>query len=73
MVKPGEPLPVEIVSPQPTPVVVVTDAERARRKAMEKEIMGLSAKLRWDHMAESVKDVWRARIAELEELLRVQG
>lgn len=40
------------------------------RKAIEKEIMGLLAKCRWEHMPESLKDTWRARIDELKEKLR---
>lgn len=35
------------------------------RKQLEKEIMGLTARLRWDHVAESLKETWRARIADI--------
>jgi hypothetical protein len=40
----------------------VTDRERL---LLEKEIMGLTARLRWDHVSEHVKDVWRERIQEI--------
>lgn len=45
----------------------MTDQER---KKIEKEIQGLSAKLRWEHMGEAIKDTWRARIEELKERLK---
>lgn len=45
----------------------MTDLER---KKLEKEAAGLRAKLRWDHMAEGLKAVWRERIAEIERMLR---
>lgn len=45
----------------------MTDAERAQ---IEKEIQGLSAKLRWTHIPESLKEVYRARIAELTERIK---
>lgn len=31
----------------------------------EKEILGLSAKLRWEHVPEHLKEVWRERIEQL--------
>lgn len=40
----------------------MTDKERAQLK---KEILGLTARLRWDHVSEAMKDVWRARIADI--------
>lgn len=40
----------------------MTDKERA---LLEKEIMGLTAKLRWDHVSEALKDTWRERIADI--------
>ena len=43
-------------------MTMLTDAER---KKIEKEIQGLTAKLRWDHIDESLKENWRARITEL--------
>lgn len=45
----------------------MTDAEM---KALEKEAMGLRARLKWDHVAEHTKDVWRVRLAEIEETLK---
>lgn len=39
-------------------------------KKIEKEIQGLTAKLRWDHIAEPTKDRYRERIEELRELLK---
>jgi hypothetical protein len=45
----------------------MTDTERKR---VEKEIMGLQAKLRWDHVADHLKETWRERIVELKERLR---
>ena len=45
----------------------MTDAER---KKLEKEAAGLRAKLRWDHMSEGLKAVWRERIAQIEGMLR---
>lgn len=47
----------------------MTDTERKR---LEKEAMGLKAKLRWDHMDEGLKAVWRERIRMIEEKLRDQ-
>ncbi len=41
---------------------VLTEKDRAR---VQKEIQGLEAKLRWPHIEEGVKDVYRARIAAL--------
>jgi hypothetical protein len=41
----------------------VTDAER---KQIEKEIMGLKAKLRWDHISDGIKQTYEIRIAELQ-------
>ncbi len=43
---------------------VMTAKERA---STQKEIQGLQAKLRWPHLDESVKDVYRARIDALQE------
>lgn len=44
----------------------MTDTER---KQIEKEIQGLRAKLKWTHIADSVKQGYEARIAELEKRL----
>lgn len=40
----------------------MTDKERA---LLEKELVGLEAKLRWDHVGEGIKEVWRTRILEI--------
>lgn len=53
-----------------TPERLVRLLPETDRKAIEKEIRGLMAKLKWDHMAEPLKAVWRERIRELEEALR---
>ncbi len=44
----------------------MTDAER---KKIEKEIQGLGAKLKWDHLDESIKENYRLRIQSLKESL----
>jgi hypothetical protein len=46
----------------------VTDAEK---KQIEKEIQGLKAKLRWDHISDGIKETYELRIAELQ--ARLQG
>lgn len=38
----------------------------AERKKVEKEIQGLKAKLKWDHISDGIKQGYEARIAELE-------
>jgi hypothetical protein len=43
----------------------------AERKKAEKEILGLTAKLRWDHVAPHLKVVWEERIAQIKESLKV--
>lgn len=40
----------------------MTDKERA---ALEKEIMGLTARLKWDHVGEGIKETWRMRIEDI--------
>lgn len=40
----------------------MTPAERAK---LEKEIIGLTARLRWDHISQSLKNVWEERIREI--------
>lgn len=40
----------------------MTPTERAK---LEKEIMGLTARLRWDHVSQSLKNVWEERIREI--------
>jgi hypothetical protein len=47
--------------------VQVTDTERQQ---IEKEIQGLTAKLRWEHISEALKDVYRARIEDLKAKLK---
>lgn len=47
--------------------VRMTDAER---KQLEKEILGLRAKLRWTHITADAKKGYEARIAEIEARLR---
>ncbi len=70
------------VSAKPTdpPVVETTIAERIvrimpelDRKKLEKEIQGLTAKLKWSHIPESLKDVYRIRIKDLEGELKEAG
>lgn len=39
------------------------------RKQIEKEIVGLKAKLHWDHISDGVKAGYEARIAELQKKL----
>lgn len=48
----------------------MTDAERKR---IEKEIQGLEAKLRWDHISDGVKAGYQARIDELRARLKGGG
>lgn len=45
----------------------MTDAER---KQLEKEIQGLKAKMRWDHISPGIKETYALRIAELEAKLK---
>jgi hypothetical protein len=45
----------------------VTDAER---KKLEKEIQGLEARLRWDHISEGMKSVYERRIDEIKMQLK---
>jgi hypothetical protein len=40
------------------------------RRLLEKEIQGLKAKLKWDHISEGVKFGYALRIAELEKKLK---
>lgn len=40
----------------------MTDEER---KWLEKEIQGLTARLKWDHVEETTKENWRQRLREL--------
>jgi hypothetical protein len=47
--------------------VTISEAER---KKIEKEIQGLEAKLRWDHVSDGVKAGYEARIAELQRRMR---
>jgi hypothetical protein len=44
----------------------------AERKKTEKEILGLKAKLRWDHVAPHLKEVWQERIEKLSEALKTE-
>ncbi len=46
----------------------MTDAERKR---VEKEIQGLTARLRWDHISEGVKQTYALRIDELKKQLEL--
>lgn len=45
----------------------MTDSER---KALEKEIKGLKARLNWDHISGSQRDAYEARIAEIEAMFK---
>lgn len=45
----------------------MTDKERAK---VEKEIQGLKAKLKWDHISDGIKAGYEARIEELREKLK---
>jgi len=40
----------------------MTPTDRAQ---LEKEIQGLTARLRWEHIGNGLKEVWRMRIEEL--------
>lgn len=40
----------------------MTPSDRAK---LEKEIMGLTARLKWDHVGDGLKEVWRQRIEEI--------
>lgn len=48
----------------------MTDLERKR---LEKEIQGLTAKLEWDYVDESLKENWRQRIFELQAKIKAEG
>ena len=54
-----------------TPERLVRVIPETDRKLIEKEIQGLSAKLKWTHIGEPLKDVYRLRITELQEKLKV--
>lgn len=45
----------------------MTDAER---KKVEKEIQGLQAKLRWDHISDGIKVGYERRIEDLQRRLK---
>lgn len=45
----------------------------AERKKIEKEIQGLTAKLNWEHLDESLKENYRARITYLLGQLKVNN
>ncbi len=45
----------------------MTDEEK---KKLEKEIQGLTARLRWDHISEGVKQTYQMRIDVLREQLK---
>lgn len=45
----------------------MTDTERAK---LEKEIQGLKAKLKWDHISDGIKQGYEARIEEIREKLK---
>lgn len=42
----------------------------AERKQIEKEIQGLRARLRWDHVTDGIRETYQLRIAELEAKLK---
>jgi hypothetical protein len=42
-------------------------------KKIEKEIQGLKAKLKWDHLADGVRKTYEERLAELERKLTGEG
>jgi hypothetical protein len=54
-----------------TPERLVRVIPEIDRSLLEKEIQGLNAKLNWTHIAEPLKDVYRLRITELQEKLKV--
>lgn len=56
-------------TPQPAERIVRLMPEIDRSK-IEKEIQGLGAKLKWPHIPESMKDVYRSRIDELKASLK---
>lgn len=48
----------------------MTESDHAK---LEKEITGLTARLRWDHVSEAIKDVWRQRIQEIRARLATEA
>ncbi|MES3012617.1 MAG: hypothetical protein V4750_02670 [Pseudomonadota bacterium] len=48
-----------------TLVRIASDMTDDERKKLKKEIQGLEAKLKWDHVSDGVKAGYEARIAEL--------
>lgn len=66
MTKPVDPA-TPVVDPPERLVRMIPEMDR---KMIQREIQGLMAKLRWEHMAEPLKDTWRVRIAELKERLK---
>lgn len=66
MVKPVDPV-VVTESPIERIVSLKPEVDRAR---IEKEIQGLTLKLKWTHIPEALKDVYKARIMELQEIFK---
>ena len=66
-----EPTRVEIVAaPTPVPVVVVADIDKVRRAALEKELQGLRAKLRWTHITDGAHAELSVRATVIEQELK---
>ncbi len=61
MVKPVTPVP-DMTAPAERIVRIMPEVDATK---IEKEISGLTAKLKWTHITEALKDVYRQRIEEL--------
>lgn len=67
---PTEPTPVALVGPVPTPVVITSDLDKIRRAQLEKELMGIRAKLRWTHLTEGARQELTMRESIIEQELK---
>jgi hypothetical protein len=53
-----------------TPERLVRMIPEANRARLQKELLGLTAKLKWDHVSPGMKEVWQARIDAIREELK---
>jgi hypothetical protein len=62
----SEPTPV-VIAEKPVPVVAIS--VESNRKALEKELQGIRAKLRWTHLTDGARTALAGRQAEIEKEL----
>ena len=61
---------VVIIAPQPTPVTIADDVDKIRRARLDKELMGIRAKLRWTHITDGAKAELALRATVIEQELK---